>query len=65
MLFKKNSLFLSVSNLRRGVDIPKANGVVVTGAEQVAVQVGVPGETVALLLTKKLQIQLLENHNSS
>ena len=41
------------SNLRRGVDIPETNGVVVTGAEQVAVQVGVPGETVALLYSER------------
>ena len=33
-----------------GVDVPQTDGVVIRGGEQVAVEVGVPGETVALLL---------------
>ena len=32
--------------LGRGVDVPEADGVVVRGGEQVAVQVGIPGQTV-------------------
>ena len=34
----------------RSVDIPQADGMVIAGREQVAVQVRVPGESVALLL---------------
>lgn len=33
-----------------GVDVPQADGVVVAGGQEVAVQVRVPRETVALLL---------------
>ena len=36
--------------LGSGVDVPETDGVVVTGGQEVAVQVGVPGETVAFLL---------------
>ena len=44
---------LSVNDLvlfRSGIDVPQTDGVVIRGGEQVAVEVGVPGETVALLL---------------
>lgn len=34
----------------RSVDVPQADGMVIAGREQVAVQVRVPGESVALLL---------------
>ena len=34
----------------RSVDVPQADGMVITGREQVAIQVRVPGESVALLL---------------
>ena len=36
--------------LGRAVDVPEADGVVVGGGEEVAVQVGVPAQAVALLL---------------
>ena len=36
--------------LGRAVDVPEADGVVVGGGEEVPVQVGVPAQSVALLL---------------
>ena len=42
-----------------GVDVPEADGVVVAGGEEVSVEVGVPGEAVALLLvTSQPQVGL-------
>ena len=43
---------------RSRVDVPEADGVVVAGRQEVAVQVRIPGEAVALLLvTAKTQIR--------
>ena len=47
----ENSLgFNDLLLLGSGVDVPETDGVVIRGGEQVAVEVGIPGETVALLL---------------
>ena len=41
------------------VDVPQANCVVVTGREEVSIEVGVPGETIAfLLMTSQPQVWL-------
>ena len=43
--------------LGSGVDVPQTDGVVIGGGQQVAVQVGVPGEAVAfLLVSSQLQV---------
>ena len=53
---------LSVDNLvllGGGIDVPQADGVVVTGREEVSVEVGIPGQAVALLLvTPQSQVWL-------
>ena len=42
-----------------GVDVPEADGVIVAGGEEVAVEVGVPGQPVTfLLVTTELQVRL-------
>jgi hypothetical protein len=39
-------------NLGRGIDVPEADCMVVAGTEQMAIQIGVPGEAVAFLYTQ-------------
>ena len=46
----ENGLGVDDLVLGGGVDVPQADGVVVGGRQQVAVEVGVPRQTVALLL---------------